>query len=151
MKNTKEWVPMRHEINRGLTKFEVYLAISESIEMEALAKFFNIKIEDMFRQGITYFLLDPIISAAVGRCPKIRHPHYDKSWKDKAMERIAIDLEQSRTYETPGSEVPQGHLPSNCTKSAVATELENQPPRPLRRISFTVEVSDDGFRVIQSF
>ena len=145
-----EWIPLNFHVREVYRPFEMKIGDSMVAEIALLAEYFSMDVEAMAQQAIRHFLLDESVARVVQACPGSGRLKLHPDWRRQARRVLSERAGGSDMAEAPGRSSAQEPLSNNAKKLVPGLSLEDPPAQPVRRLTLTVEASEEGLRIIQT-
>jgi hypothetical protein len=150
LEQKQEWIPLIFWIREHRRPVEIKLGDSLAAELELLSEHYAMDMDEMVQQAIRHFLLDDAVSNTVNACHGSGRLKLMSDWRAKAR-KVLVDRAGGGVKErAPGVGIPQEPLTGQPLKPNTVLGLEGSPPKPVRRLSLTLELLEEGLRVIQA-
>ena len=148
--STPEWIPLIFHVRETYRPFELKVGDSMAAEIALLAEYFSMDPEAMALQAIRHFLLDESVARVVQNCPGSDRLKLHPDWRRQARKVLGERAGGSDMTEAPGRSSAQEPLSNNAKKLVPGLSFEGPPAQQVRRLTLTVEASEEGLRIIQT-
>jgi len=148
---TPEWIPLIFHVRETYRPFELKVGDSMAAEIALLAEYFSMDPEAMALQAIRHFLLDESVARVVQNCPGSGRLKLHPDWRRQARKVLSERAGGGVRPETPGQTSAQESLSSNANSSVSGVSPKESPAQLVRRLTLTLESSEEGLRIIQTF